>query len=70
MIDLKTDRPDVEAFLRLARSRDVVIESFRPGVVDRLGIGYDDVKSRNPRDRLLLDQRLRADRRALAVGRP
>jgi alpha-methylacyl-CoA racemase len=26
-----------------------VIESFRPGVVARLGIGYDDVKSRNPR---------------------
>jgi alpha-methylacyl-CoA racemase len=38
-----------EAFLRLAESVDVVIESFRPGVVDRLGIGYDDVKGRNPR---------------------
>lgn len=38
-----------EAFLRLAESADVVIESFRPGVVARLGIGYDDVKGRNPR---------------------
>ncbi|HET6817793.1 MAG TPA: CaiB/BaiF CoA-transferase family protein [Mycobacteriales bacterium] len=38
-----------ETFLRLAEHSDVVIESFRPGVVGRLGIGYDDVKSRNPR---------------------
>ena len=26
----------------------MVIESFRPGVVDRLGIGYDDVRARQP----------------------
>src|SRR5882724_1253615 len=47
-VDLKADAGR-EAFLRLAESADVVIESFRPGVVARLGIGYDDVKSRNPR---------------------
>ena len=34
-----------EAFLRLAATSDVVIESFRPGVVDRLGIGFDDVRA-------------------------
>ena len=36
-----------EAFLKLATLADVVIESFRPGVVDRLGIGFDDVRTAN-----------------------
>jgi alpha-methylacyl-CoA racemase len=36
------------AFLDLAAKADVVIESFRPGVVKRLGVGYEDVKARNP----------------------
>ena len=36
-----------EAFLALASTTDVVVESFRPGVVDRLGIGYEDVAARN-----------------------
>jgi alpha-methylacyl-CoA racemase len=37
-----------EAFLALAAASDVVVESFRPGVVDRLGIGYEAVSARNP----------------------
>ena len=37
-----------EALLRLLETADVVIEAFRPGVVDRLGIGYDSVKAINP----------------------
>lgn len=36
------------AFLKLAERADVVIESFRPGVVARLGIGFDDVSRRSP----------------------
>jgi crotonobetainyl-CoA:carnitine CoA-transferase CaiB-like acyl-CoA transferase len=36
-------------FLRLAETSDVVLEQFRPGVVDRLGIGYQVVKQINPR---------------------
>ena len=48
VLDLK--RPDgVEALLRLADTADVFVESFRPGVVDRLGVGYQGVSARNPR---------------------
>lgn len=47
-INMKSDAGR-EGFLRLAEIADVVIESFRPGVVDRLGIGYGEVSKRNPR---------------------
>jgi alpha-methylacyl-CoA racemase len=46
LLDLK-DSEGREAFLALAAAADVVVESFRPGVVDRLGIGYDTVSARN-----------------------
>ena len=47
-IDLK--RPDgVEAVLRIAATCDVLIEGFRPGVAERLGIGPDVCAGRNPR---------------------
>ena len=37
-----------EIFLKMAEKADVVLEGFRPGVVDRLGVGYDKVSARNP----------------------
>lgn len=48
LFDLKSD-DGREAFLALADGADVIIESFRPGVVDRLGIGYEALSARNPR---------------------
>ena len=47
LLDLKADGGRT-AFLDLAARADVVIESFRPGVVGRLGIAYTDVQARNP----------------------
>ncbi|MEY3337126.1 MAG: hypothetical protein RL245_118, partial [Pseudomonadota bacterium] len=38
-VNLKTDAGR-EAVLRLAETADVFVEAFRPGVVDRLGVGY------------------------------
>jgi len=37
-----------DIFLKLAKDADVVLESFRPGVMDRLGVGYEDLKKINP----------------------
>ena len=47
VLDLKSDSGR-EAFLRLATTADVVLESFRPGVMDRLGAGYDALQQANP----------------------
>lgn len=38
-----------QAFLRMAASADVITENFRPGTMERLGIGYEAVKKVNPR---------------------
>lgn len=37
-----------EIFLRLVRQADVVLESFRPGVMERLGLGYEQLKEVHP----------------------
>jgi crotonobetainyl-CoA:carnitine CoA-transferase CaiB-like acyl-CoA transferase len=46
-LDLKSEGGR-EALLRLVREYDVVLESFRPGVLDRLGVGYERMRDQNP----------------------
>lgn len=46
-IDLKHE-DGRELLLRLVREYDVVLESFRPGVLDRLGVGYERMREVNP----------------------
>ncbi len=46
-LDLKRERGR-EALLALVREYDVVLESFRPGVLDRLGVGYERMREENP----------------------
>jgi crotonobetainyl-CoA:carnitine CoA-transferase CaiB-like acyl-CoA transferase len=47
-LDLKSEMGR-EALLRLVKSHDVVLEGFRPGVLDRLGVGYERMREENPR---------------------
>jgi alpha-methylacyl-CoA racemase len=47
-VDLK-HRDGVEVVLRLAAESDVLIEGFRPGVAERLGVGPEPCRDRNPR---------------------
>jgi alpha-methylacyl-CoA racemase len=46
-IDLKNEAGR-EVLLRLVSDYDVVLESFRPGVLDRLGVGYERMREQNP----------------------
>jgi crotonobetainyl-CoA:carnitine CoA-transferase CaiB-like acyl-CoA transferase len=45
-LDLKTDEGK-EILIDLVKTADVLVESFRPGVMDRLGLGYDTLKNTN-----------------------
>ncbi|AZT83366.1 CoA transferase [Marinobacter sp. NP-4(2019)] len=47
-LDLKKEG-SAEVIKELVKDYDVVIEQFRPGVMDRLGIGYDTLKAINPK---------------------
>jgi crotonobetainyl-CoA:carnitine CoA-transferase CaiB-like acyl-CoA transferase len=46
-IDLKSDEGKA-VLRRLVKDADVLLESFRPGVLDRLGVGYESLKELNP----------------------
>lgn len=47
-VDLK--KPEGQALIRrLVREYDIVVEQFRPGVMDRLGVGYEQLRAENPR---------------------
>lgn len=47
-IDLKSEI-GMDLVRRLAASADVLVENFRPGTVARLGLGYEELRSVNPR---------------------
>jgi crotonobetainyl-CoA:carnitine CoA-transferase CaiB-like acyl-CoA transferase len=47
-LDLKSEK-DKEVFIDLIKTSDVLIESFRPGVMNRLGLGYEELKHHNPK---------------------
>ncbi len=59
-LDLKSERGQ-QLFLELARTADLVVENFRPGVLDRLGIGWETLQDVNPPSRPRLDLEFRAD---------
>jgi crotonobetainyl-CoA:carnitine CoA-transferase CaiB-like acyl-CoA transferase len=47
-LDLKNEQ-NKQIFIDLVKTADVLIESFRPGVMDRLGLGYEELKKHNPK---------------------
>ena len=68
-LDLK--KPEaVEAALKLIEKADALIEGFRPGVMERLGVGPDVCLARNPKPRLWPHDRLGAERAAGQRRRP
>ncbi len=47
-LDLRSDKGK-ELFMKLVEKSDVVVEQFRPGVITKMGLGYEEAKKVNPR---------------------
>ena len=47
-LNLKKDKAK-EIFIKLVKTGDILVENFRPGVMERLGLGFDSLKEINPR---------------------
>ena len=63
-------KPIATRLMPLLERADILVEQFRPGVMARLGLGYDDVRDDQSEADLLLDHRLRPERPARRRGRP
>jgi hypothetical protein len=48
-----------EVLAKLVAQADVLVQNFRPGTMERLGLGADELRQRHPRLDLRLDQRRR-----------
>ncbi len=57
-LDLKSPEGRRRSARVWSMSADVLVENFRPGVMDRLGLGFDAMQRVEPRLRVLLDPRL------------
>jgi crotonobetainyl-CoA:carnitine CoA-transferase CaiB-like acyl-CoA transferase len=66
-LDLK-DPADQDVARRIVARSDVLVENFRPGVIARLGFGYEAVRAANPR--IVYCSRATGRRARSATGRP
>ena len=70
LVTLDLSKPaGADLFLRLAERSDVVLENFRPGTLERWGVGWDELSAVNPQARTGPGQRVRPDRPVRRAGR-